>query len=270
MPAAGLGVRPRLFYGWTVVATAPLVLFMAYGTQYAFGVFFAAFVEEFGWSRASLSGVFSLYAFIYSVFALPPPSHRPVGAARGHLDRRGLARDRADADEPRHRALAALPALRNRRPARNVDRVRAVQRHCREVVHSPARHRGRPGQRGWQPRHLRAPSGRPPPREPARLARSLRDLRRRGTPRPERSGPAHAARPRGHSAAPRRSAGHQHGGARGRPPERMDGRPGDAHARVLDALRRLRGHLDPIFIPLGHLVPMARGLWSPRSWPPRW
>jgi MFS family permease len=70
MSAADLGVRPRLFYGWTVVAAAFLILFMAYGTQYAFGVFLAALVEEFGWSRASVSGAFSLYAFVYSVFAL--------------------------------------------------------------------------------------------------------------------------------------------------------------------------------------------------------
>jgi MFS family permease len=72
MPASP-GVRPgppRLFYGWVVVAGAFLILFMAYGTQYAFGVFFAALVDEFGWSRASLSGVFSLYAFTYSVLAL--------------------------------------------------------------------------------------------------------------------------------------------------------------------------------------------------------
>ena len=47
-----------------------LILFMAYGTQYAFGVFFAALIDEFGWSRASLSGVFSLYAFTYAAFAL--------------------------------------------------------------------------------------------------------------------------------------------------------------------------------------------------------
>jgi MFS family permease len=53
-----------------VVAAAFSVLFMAYGTQYAFGVFFAALVDEFGWSRASLSGVFSLYAFVYAAFAL--------------------------------------------------------------------------------------------------------------------------------------------------------------------------------------------------------
>ena len=59
-----------VFYGWVVVAGAFLVLFMAYGTQYAFGVFFAALIDEFGWSRASLSGVFSLYAFTYAAFAL--------------------------------------------------------------------------------------------------------------------------------------------------------------------------------------------------------
>jgi MFS family permease len=61
--------RP-LFYGWVVVGGAFLILFMAYGTQYAFGVFFSALLDEFGWSRASLSGAFSLYAFGYSAFGL--------------------------------------------------------------------------------------------------------------------------------------------------------------------------------------------------------
>jgi MFS transporter, OFA family, oxalate/formate antiporter len=74
MPVASPGARrpgpARPFYGWIVVAGAFLILFVAYGTQYAFGVFFAALVEEFGWSRASLSGIFSLYAFTYAVFAL--------------------------------------------------------------------------------------------------------------------------------------------------------------------------------------------------------
>ena len=73
MPVARPGAPPgppRFFHGWIVVAGAFLILFMAYGTQYAFGVFFAALIDEFGWSRASLSGVFSLYAFSYSAFAL--------------------------------------------------------------------------------------------------------------------------------------------------------------------------------------------------------
>jgi len=57
-----------IFHGWRVVAAAFVVLFTAYGAQYCFGVFFAALLDEFHWSRASLSGVFSLYAFFYCVF----------------------------------------------------------------------------------------------------------------------------------------------------------------------------------------------------------
>ena len=51
MPGARPGARPgppRVFHGWIVVTGAFLILFMAYGTQYAFGVFFAALIEEFG------------------------------------------------------------------------------------------------------------------------------------------------------------------------------------------------------------------------------
>jgi MFS family permease len=56
------------FYGWRVVAGAFVVLCLAYGTQYSFGIFFAALLDEFGWSRAGLSGVFSLYVFAYTAF----------------------------------------------------------------------------------------------------------------------------------------------------------------------------------------------------------
>jgi MFS family permease len=61
----------QIFYGWKVVGAAFVVLFTAYGAQYSFGVFFNALLQEFGWSRASLSGVFSLYAFGYSVYGFP-------------------------------------------------------------------------------------------------------------------------------------------------------------------------------------------------------
>jgi OFA family oxalate/formate antiporter-like MFS transporter len=62
-------IRPP-FYGWIVVAGGFLVLFMAYGTQYAFGIFFGALLGEFGWSRASLSGAFSVYTVAYSACGL--------------------------------------------------------------------------------------------------------------------------------------------------------------------------------------------------------
>jgi MFS family permease len=60
-----------IFYGWRIVAAAFLVLFTAYGAQYSFGVFFAALLDEFHWSRAGLAGVFSMYVFAYSVFGFP-------------------------------------------------------------------------------------------------------------------------------------------------------------------------------------------------------
>jgi len=53
------------------VAGAFTVLFVAYGAQYSFGVFFAALLEEFKWSRASLAGAFSLYAAAYCMFGFP-------------------------------------------------------------------------------------------------------------------------------------------------------------------------------------------------------
>jgi MFS transporter, OFA family, oxalate/formate antiporter len=55
-----------IFRGWIIVGGAFMVLAVAYGAQYSFGLFFAALVEEFHWSRAGLSGVFSVYAFAYS------------------------------------------------------------------------------------------------------------------------------------------------------------------------------------------------------------
>jgi MFS transporter, OFA family, oxalate/formate antiporter len=64
-------VPGSVFYGWKVVAAAFVVLFTAYGAQYCFGVFFSALLQEFHWSRASLSGVFSLYAFCYCVSGFP-------------------------------------------------------------------------------------------------------------------------------------------------------------------------------------------------------
>ncbi|HXG03028.1 MAG TPA: MFS transporter [Candidatus Binatia bacterium] len=79
----------RPYYGWVVVGGAFSVLFVAYGTQYSFGLFFAALLDEFGWSRASLAGAFSLYTFAYCLFGFPAGrltdrwGPRPVIAAGG-------------------------------------------------------------------------------------------------------------------------------------------------------------------------------------------
>ena len=56
----------KIFYGWIITGIVFLNLAMAYGAQYSFGVFFPSLIEEFGWTRQSLSGAFSLYTFLYS------------------------------------------------------------------------------------------------------------------------------------------------------------------------------------------------------------
>ena len=65
----------RLYRGWFVVSGAFVVLFVAYGAHYSFGVFLSALLDEFHWSRASLAGVFSIYAVMYPA----------VGSVAGHL-----------------------------------------------------------------------------------------------------------------------------------------------------------------------------------------
>ncbi len=57
--------RMPMFYGWIVAMCACVVMLLAYGVQYSFGVFFSAMLNELGWSRASLAGAFSLYSLVY-------------------------------------------------------------------------------------------------------------------------------------------------------------------------------------------------------------
>ena len=95
------------YYGWIVVGAAFTVLFIAYGAQYSFGVFFTALTEEFGWSRgaacpASSPSTPAAYSFLGLVCR---PAHRPLGTAGGHRARRRLPR-------PRARAVGRHPGAR--------------------------------------------------------------------------------------------------------------------------------------------------------------
>lgn len=60
-----------LYYGWVVVACVCLTMFFALGFRYAFGVFYAAILEDTGWTRADTAIVFSLAMIVYAVMALP-------------------------------------------------------------------------------------------------------------------------------------------------------------------------------------------------------
>ncbi|WP_315767964.1 MULTISPECIES: MFS transporter [unclassified Bradyrhizobium] len=61
-------LRPRIFYGWFVVAGAFAVTFVGFGCAYTFSAFLEPLQREFGASRGSTSLVFSLAGFLY--FAL--------------------------------------------------------------------------------------------------------------------------------------------------------------------------------------------------------
>ena len=50
----------NIFYGWIIVSISTLVFAIGRGVNDAFSVFFVAILEEFGWSRAAVAGVFSL------------------------------------------------------------------------------------------------------------------------------------------------------------------------------------------------------------------
>lgn len=70
--------RPFFFYGWVVVAVGFVTLGVAFGLWYSFSLFFLAIIEDFGWSRAAVSSIFSVFVF----------SHALVAPLTGHLQDR--------------------------------------------------------------------------------------------------------------------------------------------------------------------------------------
>ena len=62
--------RPRIFYGWYIVAASFTSNIFVSGTYWqGFQLFFLPILREFGWSRAALSGAFSLRQVETGVFA---------------------------------------------------------------------------------------------------------------------------------------------------------------------------------------------------------
>src|SRR3990172_7234507 len=56
-----VATRPRIFYGWYIVAACATIHFYVGAVFFAgFGTLFSSFAKEFGWSRAVISGAFSL------------------------------------------------------------------------------------------------------------------------------------------------------------------------------------------------------------------
>lgn len=59
----------RLWYGWVILATVFAVMATLIGTRTSFGVFFKMLSAEFGWTRAEISGAFSVGMLGYAISA---------------------------------------------------------------------------------------------------------------------------------------------------------------------------------------------------------
>ena len=63
-------LKQTLNYGWIILAICLIVIAVSYGIRLSFGVFFKSLEQEFSWSRALTSSVFSVYALLGCVFAV--------------------------------------------------------------------------------------------------------------------------------------------------------------------------------------------------------
>ncbi len=62
-PSYGTG----LFYGYVVVAAGLVILMTTFGLNYTFGIFFKPLIAEFGWSRAVVSGAYSIMTVVAGI-----------------------------------------------------------------------------------------------------------------------------------------------------------------------------------------------------------
>ncbi len=60
---ASCGTEPDSYYRYIIVGIAFIVMVIAWGVNYSFGIFFTPLLDEFGWTRAMTSGAFSLAMF---------------------------------------------------------------------------------------------------------------------------------------------------------------------------------------------------------------
>ena len=65
------GAAPKLYYGHVMVGVTFLIMVLSWGLYIVFGVFFDPLLEDFGWSRATISFAFSLSSIISGLLAIP-------------------------------------------------------------------------------------------------------------------------------------------------------------------------------------------------------
>jgi MFS family permease len=62
--------KPIIFYGYVVVSASFVITIAAWGTNRSFGVFLAPMLTEFGWSRAGISGAFTLVMLVTGAMSI--------------------------------------------------------------------------------------------------------------------------------------------------------------------------------------------------------
>ncbi len=62
--------KPELFYGYVIVAVASLIMVVMWGSFFSFGVFLEPLLAEFGWTRALISGAFSLSLLLFGLLGI--------------------------------------------------------------------------------------------------------------------------------------------------------------------------------------------------------
>ncbi len=62
--------RPSFFYGYTIIAASFFIQFFVWGISNSFGIFFDPLVNEFGWSRATVSGAASLCFLVHGIASI--------------------------------------------------------------------------------------------------------------------------------------------------------------------------------------------------------
>jgi len=61
--------KPPIFYGWIILAISFAAMAIAYGARNSFSVFYVVILDEFGWSRATTAGIFSVNVVVYGLTA---------------------------------------------------------------------------------------------------------------------------------------------------------------------------------------------------------
>lgn len=64
-------MKLKYFYGYNIVGSSFLIQAICVGTAVSYAVFFKEFQEEFGWSRAMISGAMSLNTLIMGIASIP-------------------------------------------------------------------------------------------------------------------------------------------------------------------------------------------------------